>query len=308
MEKFGFDEDAIVTKLTPFWSGNPIDALSRSNILPGRLVKRYQSIVGSLNWLQISTRPDLSVVYSCLASYQLAPTQAHLDAALFVLRYLGGSPDLGILYSQKAAGRLHSFVAWPEMPQHSHPPGMEEFSDANWGPQDCTDPPKCKQCSQYLPGREMHANECRSMLGYVLVCSGGPIAWSASKEPRVSRSVAESEIKATDEGTKAVQHFRHVMADLDFPEVTKPTQMLCDNKSAVDWAKSIFNKTMKYLNIRRSAVRESIAFNECVINHIGGKDNPADMLTKEQRDQNHFLKLRSCFIVPRPLRRMRSCL
>jgi hypothetical protein len=120
--------------------------------------------------------------------------------------------------------------------------------------------------------------------------------------------VTESEIKATDEGTKAVQHVIHVMADLDFPEVTKPTQMLCDKKSAVDWAKSEFNKTMKYLNIRRCAVREAIFFKYCVINHIGGKDKPADMLTKEQRDQNYFLKLRSSFIVPIPIMRMRWCL
>ena len=308
LEQFGFDENALDTKVTPFRSGHPVDAIPRDNVLPELLKKRYQSLVGSLNWLQISTRPDLSVIYSCLASYQNAPTQGHLDAALFVLRYLGGCPDLGILYSQREASRLHSFVAWPDEPRHLHPPGLEEFSDANWGPQDATDPPKCKTCHQHIPGREMHVDECRSMLGHCLVRSGGPITWAATKESRVSRSVAESEIKATDEGSKAIQHFRHVMADLDFPEVSKPTQMLCDNKSAVDWAKSVFNKTMKYLNIRQSAVREVVKFKECVIDHIGGKDNPADLLTKEQRDNNHFLKLRSKFIVPRPFGPSRTCI
>ena len=109
-----------------------------------------------------------------------------------------------------------------------------------------------------------------------------------------------------DEGTKAVQHFRHVMTDLDFPEVTRPTQMLCYNKSAVDWAKSVFNKSMKYLNIHRSAIRNAVIFKECVMNHIGGEDNPTDLLTKEQRDQNHFLHLCSRFIVPRPLLRLHS--
>ena len=111
LEQFGFDDNAIDTKITPFRSGNPVDALPRDNVLPDLLKTRYQSLVGSLNWLQISTRPDISVIYSCLASYHNTPTQAHLDVALFVLRYLEGFPDLGILYSESEASRLHSFVA-----------------------------------------------------------------------------------------------------------------------------------------------------------------------------------------------------
>ena len=64
LDKFGFNMDSVDTKLTPFRSGNPIDALPRDELLPERLIKRYQSIVGSLNWPQISTRPQ-----SCIRAW-----------------------------------------------------------------------------------------------------------------------------------------------------------------------------------------------------------------------------------------------
>ena len=44
LDKFGFNMDSVDTKLTPFRSGNPIDSLPRDQVLPERLIKRYQSI------------------------------------------------------------------------------------------------------------------------------------------------------------------------------------------------------------------------------------------------------------------------
>jgi hypothetical protein len=52
------------------------------------LCLRYQSLVGSLNWLAHTTRPDLSTVVSLLAQHQSTPSPGHYEAALYVAKYL----------------------------------------------------------------------------------------------------------------------------------------------------------------------------------------------------------------------------
>ncbi|MFN9952902.1 MAG: hypothetical protein ACK55I_07365, partial [bacterium] len=41
---------------------------------------QYQSLVGSLNWLAHTTRPDISTVVSLLAQHQATHSKGHLDA------------------------------------------------------------------------------------------------------------------------------------------------------------------------------------------------------------------------------------
>lgn len=48
---------------------------------------QYQSLVGSLNWLSHTTRPDLSTVVSLLAQHQSNPSQGHMESALYVVQY-----------------------------------------------------------------------------------------------------------------------------------------------------------------------------------------------------------------------------
>jgi len=48
----------------------------------------YKSIVGSLMWLMLYTRPDLAFTISMLSKFSSTPTTKHLSAATYTLRYL----------------------------------------------------------------------------------------------------------------------------------------------------------------------------------------------------------------------------
>ena len=58
----------------------------------------YQSLVGSLMYLATCTRPDLAYAIENLARFSSKPNGSHWTAAKRVLRYMKGTPDLGITF------------------------------------------------------------------------------------------------------------------------------------------------------------------------------------------------------------------
>ena len=60
--------------------------------------ERYPMLTGELQHLVDCTRPDLAKPVSALASFTKKPTNAHWDAALQVLSYVGGTANEGITY------------------------------------------------------------------------------------------------------------------------------------------------------------------------------------------------------------------
>ena len=77
--------------MTPYCSGLSIDSILHepmSSTDRDALRLAYQSLVGSLNWLAHTTRPDLSTVVSILAQHQNNPSPGHMEAARYATKYL----------------------------------------------------------------------------------------------------------------------------------------------------------------------------------------------------------------------------
>jgi hypothetical protein len=138
--------------------------------------------------------------------------------------------------------------------------------------------------------------KCDQLLHILFFLSGGPLIWKSQKEKRTSRSSCEAKVKATDECTRSVQWLRNVLTDLDLCP-TDPTPIYNDNQAAVLWSKTSSTKGMRHYNIRENAVREALhEHNEITVLHIGGKVNPADILTKEHKSDEIFQSLRDSFM------------
>lgn len=66
----------------------------------GEVVKfPYRELIGSVMFLSICTRPDISCAVSVLSQFLEEPQQCHVTAAKRILRYLKGTIGLGIKYS-----------------------------------------------------------------------------------------------------------------------------------------------------------------------------------------------------------------
>ena len=66
----------------------------------------YQSIVGSLLYAAIGTRPDIAQAVGVISKYCSRPTEAHLTAAKRVMRYLKGTLNIVLKYKKSENGEL----------------------------------------------------------------------------------------------------------------------------------------------------------------------------------------------------------
>ncbi|MBW0531790.1 hypothetical protein O181_071505 [Austropuccinia psidii MF-1] len=74
----------------------------------------YQSLIGSLNYLALGTRPDISFAVNYLARYSNSPQNTHRHALQHLLGYVKYSMDFCLKYKAKADG-------------------LQVWTDANWG-------------------------------------------------------------------------------------------------------------------------------------------------------------------------------
>lgn len=75
---------------------------------------KYRQLIGCLIYLT-ATRPDILNVVSILSRFMHGPSETHFNAAKRVLKYIKGTLELGIKYTQTSSFKL------------------SDFSDSDWG-------------------------------------------------------------------------------------------------------------------------------------------------------------------------------
>jgi len=69
----------------------------------------YRQLIGSLIYLT-TTRPDLAYAVILLSQFMSKPLESHWNATKNFLRYLQGTVDYGIIYTNSSDVRLAGFV------------------------------------------------------------------------------------------------------------------------------------------------------------------------------------------------------
>jgi Reverse transcriptase (RNA-dependent DNA polymerase)/gag-polypeptide of LTR copia-type/Integrase core domain/GAG-pre-integrase domain len=132
----------------------------------------YREVIGSLMYLSVCTRPDISQSVGALARYMSAPEKEHWDAAKAVLRYVKGTTSHGVVFGAGATG-------------------LVGYCDADYAGD--------------LDTR-------RSTTGYVFVLNGGAISWSSRLQPTVAVSTAEAEYMSAASATKEALWLRKLFS------------------------------------------------------------------------------------------------
>ena len=223
----------------------------------------FRSLLGSLLYLSIATRPDISAAVIHLSTFQNHFSHAHWYAALRILRYLKGTRDLGLTYT--AAGSCESICGNSWNP-------LAAYSDSDFG------------------GTPV---DRRSTTGFINFINGAPVSWKTQIQPTVALSTLEAEYMAMSRNTQEILWLRQLLADMGAPLIG-PTTLFVDNEGAIATANSAcITDRAKHIDIRHHFIREQIAVGAVQVKHVSTTHQLADILTKPLSAEKfrHFLPL-----------------
>jgi hypothetical protein len=200
----------------------------------------YQSMVGSLLYLALVSRPDISYAVGLMSRFSHDPNAAHLTGVKRIGRYLKGTPDYGLIYSEDKNE-------------------LKGYSDADWG--GCRD-------------------SRRSTSGNIFMFSGAAISWSSKRQTVVALSSAEAEYRALTPAAQEAIWLRGLSADLEMPcsdpmiiyEDNKSAICIAEN--------TLVSAKTKHIQIREHFIRDCVQSKLIALVHCPTDQMIADILTK----------------------------
>jgi hypothetical protein len=120
-------------------------------------------------------------------------------------------------------------------------------------------------------------SNARSTTGY-LIDYGGPLQWKSIRQRLVVKSATDAEIVALISGIEDATWLKAMMHELQLPI---SVEALCDNSAAVNIANNEHAAARGiHMNVKYQFLSEAVANGTVKVNHIPGKQNVADTLTK----------------------------
>lgn len=104
--------------------------------------------------------------------------------------------------------------------------------------------------------------------------------WKNKKQNVVARSSAEAEYRAMAKSATEIVWLKQLLGELGF-QVFVPMDLWYDNQAAIYIATNpVFHEQTKHIEIDCHHVREKVKDGTVCLNHIGTKQQPANILTK----------------------------
>ena len=202
----------------------------------------YRGIVGCLNYLALTSRPDIAHAANLLSSFVENPGRQHWNAAKGCLRYLKGTKSEKMIFRKSEKLELTG------------------FSDSDW--------------AGNIDNRKSTSGFCFKLNN----CSGA-ISWASKLQNRVSTSTAEAEFNAVVEASKEAVHLVNLLRELDL-EIQQSVNVFVDNQACIALSKNSMNhgKT-KHFSLKVHFVRNLVQSRLLELNYLPTDRMPADTLT-----------------------------
>jgi hypothetical protein len=245
----------VATKTTPASSTNRLRRHLDS--APFDQHFEYRSVIGKLNYLEKSTRPDIAFAVHQCARFSADPRAEHGKAIKWIGRYLLASRDKGIILRPKD----ESFEVYADA----------DFS-GNWDREEATDDP----------------DTARSRTGFAIFYAGCPVTWQSKLQTEISLSTTESEFVSLSTALRTALPLIGLakeMSSLGFDiSVTVPTvhcKAFDDNMGAIEIALvPKMRPRTKHINVKYHHFRQHVDNGDITIQHVDSEDQIADFLTK----------------------------
>ncbi|KAL2887454.1 Retrovirus-related Pol polyprotein from transposon TNT 1-94 [Ceratocystis lukuohia] len=219
----------------------------------------YQSLIGTLMYPSVMTRPDISFATSYLSQHISDPAERHLDAAKRVARYLRDTASLGIEFDPSRLGGMDDFLVG--------------YSDADYA----------------------NSKDRKSISGMIFLLAGGPIQWKSQKQRSVATSTTESEYvgftPCAKEGIWIRRLVKWCLETLKFEnnleqaaqtiKIREDTLIYGDNQAALKIAKNLGESSRtKHIDVQFHAIKDWIREGKIKLEYVTTDKMLADGLTK----------------------------
>jgi hypothetical protein len=218
----------------------------------------YRSVVGKLNYLEKSTRPDIAYSVHNAARFSSDPRACHSSAIKRIVRYLLGTRDKGMIIKPDPSRSL------------------EVFADADF-------------CGLYNPNTALYDPvTAKSRTGYVIKYMGCPIVWASTLQTETALSTCESEYISCSEALRAAIPLMRLLKEASehgIPVTSTKAKVLCnlfcDNQSACELIRlpKVRPRT-KHINSKLHHFREHVANGSITVQYIPTQEQEADIATK----------------------------
>ncbi|KAE8678648.1 hypothetical protein F3Y22_tig00111402pilonHSYRG00027 [Hibiscus syriacus] len=244
LKRFGINEMSklVSTPLTPHFkigaSISPKDDAEREY----KSKVPYASVVGSLMYAMVCTRPDISQAVGVVSRYIHDPGKEHWQAVKWIMRYILNTVDVGLVFQQdKQDGQC-----------------VVGYCDSDYAGD---------------------LDKRRSTNGYVFTSAKAPVSWKSTLQSTVALSTTEAKYMAVTEAVKEAIWLQGLLGELEMEQ--KHIKVHCDSQSAIHLAKNqVYHARTKHIDVRYHFVREILEEGGVIIQKIRITKNPADMLTK----------------------------
>ena len=215
----------------------------------------YLSIVGSLMYAALATRPDISFCVTTLSRYNSTRLQMHLTAAKRVLRYLKHTKHHRSHYLRTQTGPLTG------------------FTDSDWAGRTAT--------RKSVGGCIFFGSEFTSCMPM----RSGPIHWQVQTQSVVALSTLEAEYIACSDATTEALWLRQleatILTAIDRNTTPRTVPIGADNQGALKLIKSgVIKQKTRHIAVKFHHSHDEEQMGTVKFNYVHTTDNVADLLTK----------------------------
>ena len=250
--------------------------LDQSPELDADGIKKYQSLIGSLQWAVSLGRMDITTAVMSMSSFRSAPRVGHLERVKRICGYLSKMKHATIRM------RVHE-PDYSDIPETSY-----DWCNTVYGavheaiPEDAPEPlGKFVILTTFVDANLYHDMLTgRSVTGIIHFINQTPFDWYSKKQSTVETATYGSEFVAVRIATDQIIEHRTMLRYLGVP-LHQKTFMFGDNKSVVDSSSVPHSKLHKrHTALSYHRVREAIASGIIQFTHVISTLNPADILSK----------------------------
>jgi histone deacetylase 1/2 len=218
----------------------------------------YRSVIGKLNYLEKSSRPDLAYSVHNAARFSSNPKTNHSQAVKRIGRYLLGTKDKGIVFKPDPSRSL------------------EVFADADF-------------CGLYDAETALYDPvTAKSRTGYIIQFMGCPIVWASTLQGETALSTCEAEYISCSEALRSAIPLMQLLEEAQSHGIKITSskakifcKLFCDNQGACELIRlpKIRPRT-KHINSKLHHFRDHVANGSISVQYVPSEEQIADIATK----------------------------